>query len=411
MFSFIDRWLARFRDPVTVELDAADETFYRERRDEIAAARDRADGLRSDCRDALDDLEAVLAELEEFEDPKDRKRFNDVMENIVSDRQRMLDQLDVPRAPADLYNELDTFIAEFREMSRKESAILEHTDGTAAPMFRALDRVEEQNEQVGEFLDGHYNVMDRYDQLQEHVTRREQLQEQYNQLQDEMDDIDVDTLRERQEQVADALEELQDSDLWDAYQSLQMELDAVRSEQRQVRQTMTSAMGQMERGLKKLLYTADNGNITLDVNMDILEAIRDRDHETVLQADPQQVEDAVIAARDALPDNLLDRRQQDKFADGADTLASFSDLHDRHDELEHRINRLESKVDHHDAAAKQSRLKQEKQAAQERVEAAKERKQELRTDLNQTEHEIDLVEEDIQALFEDAFHRDVEIRQ
>lgn len=405
-----DRWLARFRDPLEVRLDAAGEVFYDEREDEISSARERAEALHAECEEALDELQAALKEMEEFEDREGRQRFEDVVENVVEDRQRLLEETTLPEEPADLYDELESVVDAFHRMTRKESAIMGRIDSEHKTAFRVLDRVEDRKERLGSFLDEQYQVMDRYGQLNDLSERRQELQEAHRQLEQELDSIDTVSPRKERKQLEDQLEDLQAGDTWEDYQSLQEEQDNAQKQRQNARQSIKTAMRKMDRGLKKLLYEEEHGDVQLPADTAVLEDIKDRDRDALMDRDPGAVESAVESAVAVMPDHLISDRQQEKFTDGAETLMDLSTLQEQIEELDSRINELDRAIEEHEAPQKERELERKIADLEQTMQDRAERREDLRQEIEDTAEQIEDIEEEIAVIYEDAFHRDVNVQ-
>ncbi|MFB6294970.1 MAG: hypothetical protein ABEI97_04375, partial [Candidatus Nanohaloarchaea archaeon] len=149
-----DRLKARFTDPVTVEAETADDWFQEERADDIDAAYSTAEAITDEVTEALDLLDDRLAGLEGYEDMEGRDVVEDVTDNIVAERRRMIDEFDTGGDPAALYDALDDFCDRFREMKRKETEVLKVVGEEKDPVFDALAQVEDARDRLSQFLDG-----------------------------------------------------------------------------------------------------------------------------------------------------------------------------------------------------------------------------------------------------------------
>lgn len=406
----LDRLRARFQEPVDVpQLTAAPAVLAEERADDIAAAEEQAEQLQQAAADAVAELAEELAALEGYEDGQGRTMVEDIVDNIVAERTRMVDELSLGGGAAAVYEEIDGFVDEFKTMKRKETEILKAIGDDKKPVFDALDAVKTQRDRLSTFLDGSYRVLERRETLEEAATELERLRERRQEVEEALDRTDLASTRERIEAVEAELEELHQGDTWRAYEELQEELAAVQEERKELRSTVLAAMNRMERGLKKLLYEADNGDMSLKADREILAAVRDGEVDAVLSRDPAAVADAVDAARQALPADLLGDRQREKFMDGAATLVDLDEHVSTLDDLERRAASLEEQVENHQAPEEEDEIAAEIDDLQDQLDEQRQRRKELRSDLADIDADLHDVAQRIETELQEAFQRGIDI--
>ncbi|MDY6768526.1 MAG: hypothetical protein SVW02_00250 [Candidatus Nanohaloarchaea archaeon] len=404
----LDRVKARFQGPLEVdELADAHDLFAEEKAAAIDAAEEELEQIQAEVDDALDELDERLQALEGYEDVEGRTAVEDVADNIVSDRRRMVAQFSVPDEPDELHAELDAFVDSFKEMKHKETEVLKLMGDDKKPVFDALDRVKELRDRAASFIDGEHQVLERHRTLQEQVQELQRLRERKEELEEELDGFDLAARREAVEEVEEQLDELHGSEAWEDYEELRDELDQAKEERQDVRSTIETAMNRMDRGLKKLLYEAGHGDVSIGTGKEVLQDVRDGNVDAVLDRDPGIVEDAVEAATEALPDDLLGERQRDKFLDAADTLSDLASYADRLAELDDRVQALEEQVESHEAPQRENELSADLDDRGRELEEARKEKRKVREELEDVEDEIEQVEERIREELDAAFHRDV----
>ncbi|MDY6766312.1 MAG: hypothetical protein SVW77_03000 [Candidatus Nanohaloarchaea archaeon] len=371
-------WLTgRFKEPLRIDPAAAHETFQEEHADTISAAEDRGTELQEEVASVLADLDAALAGLQGYEDVEDRTVVEDVVDNIASDRRRLIEEFDTDQDPARLAEELDAFVDEFTRMKRKESEVLDVIGGDKDPVFEALEEVRTVKEQVTRFQNGKYQVLERRDRLADLCSELQDLQEEREAVRAELDGIDLAASRQRIEEIEAELDDLHGSEAWTEYERLQDDRAEAVENAEQARRRVTAAVKQMQRGLKKLLYSPDNRETGVE-ERDILEAVRDGEVDTVLAADADRVAAAAASARDALPNDLLDDRQQQKFLDAADTLTDFAALQQRVAAAQEEVEELEQRIASHEAPARENELTAALDDAGQELDEKRQRRKQLR---------------------------------
>jgi len=173
------------KEPVELEISEAAETLKTEKQSEIDGAVKKADVIRSDVIEEFEQLESNLEQFREFEDEKDRQVINDVVDNIVSDRLEMIDDLDFSEEPEELYNQLDKFITEFQSLKRKEAAVLEEAY-LQKKISKTVGGLEDQRQRLSEFLETDYRVVTNYNQIKQILQTREKILDEIDELEDQI---------------------------------------------------------------------------------------------------------------------------------------------------------------------------------------------------------------------------------
>ncbi len=404
----IDRLLGRSKEPIELEPDEALEEFQRRKSAELEKAEKRAEKIRSEISDAMDELDTTLEQLEGYEDSKGRTIVEDVMDNIVRDRRKMIDRVSLPREPGDIQSELEQFLEDFQAMKQKEVAVMEEVKKQDM-IASKLGDLKKYRDRLSSLLENEYQVKLMGRDLEETLDTREELLEEMEEIEQELRGLDEEELREEKRDLQQELEEHRQGEAWQEYDDLKEELEDARKKKRRVRQQLGKSAGKMERGLKKLLYQARNGDLSLAADKGILEDIQQKDIDNILDYRPSKVEEAVEKAADALPDELLDESQREKFLSGSETFRSMAEKVEELRSLEESIEALEEELEGHDVLEKEEELERKINRLQDRIEAEKERRQELEQRKQETESELEQLEEKIRRILATSLDREVNL--
>lgn len=398
----LDRLKARFKEPLQVEVRQAHEQFLEEKGEEIETAEEELQELREGVEEALEELDRELERFEGYQDVEGRNVVEDVADNIVSDRRRMVENFSIPEDPRELGEELDRFVDRFREMKRKESEVLKVVGDDKKPVFDALDTVKDWRDRVSGFLEGKHPVLETHQALQENVEELRELDHRKEQVEEELEEVDPGSVREDIKEVEERLDQLHAGEEWEEYQDLKQELAEARDKEEQVRREVKKGVNRMERGLKKLLYEKSS----ID-RREILEDIRDGEIEEILRRHPGEVEDAVEEAVETMPGDLLGERQENKFRDAADRLSDLSRMTERLESTREKVQELEEQVREHPAPVKEDQLAAELDELQGELENRRKERRALREELEEVESRIEELEEDVKEELDRVFHREV----
>ncbi|MFB6294971.1 MAG: hypothetical protein ABEI97_04380, partial [Candidatus Nanohaloarchaea archaeon] len=255
---------------------------------------------------------------------------------------------------------------------------------------------------------GEYTVLQRSEELEEACSELSRLQERRGELADELDELDLAGIRADIQAVNEELDALHDSDEWCEYQQLQTEQETAEDRVDELRDDVSAAVQRMERGLKKLLYGPENRSSGLE-HRDVLEEIRDGDVDALLDRDPDIVEDAVTSAVEALPNDLLGERQEDKFRTAAATLTGIGELQEDMAAARDRAQSLQETIDGHAARQRENELAARLDDLKAELEEERKRRKQLRNELDSVDDEIAAVEQRIQETLDESFHREVNL--
>lgn len=396
------------KEPIELDLSEAAEKLKQHKASKIGTARKKAEGIRSDVIGEFEDLEEGLEELEDFEDSKDRQVINDVVDNIVSDRQEMMNEFEFSEDPEDLYSDLNRFVNEFKGLTQKEAAVLEEAY-LQKQISRTIGGLESQRDRLEDFLDSKYTVVSNYRKLKELVERRENLLDQINDLSDEIDQLDIQNIKSEIEGVNVKLSELEKSDEWQKYEFLQDEVEQKRSDKKEIKSDLNTSLNKMERGLKKLIYQAENGDTSIK-HVDVLEKLRDKDTGYLLEH-PEKTVKALREAEESLPEDLLNDKQQQKFMESISEVKELPDIIDKLESVKSEMKDLRQQVKDHSAPEKRKELTTQRRQLEKELENEKKELQSLEDRLEERESELEKKENRIVEILEESLNREIIIEE
>ncbi|MDY6780676.1 MAG: hypothetical protein SV760_09075 [Halobacteria archaeon] len=379
--------------------DSAAEDFKEEMEDEIQKAREESDRVVSELKDAVDGLDDKLAEMEG--ESYDEDVVEDVMTNIVMKHRRAVERLEISDDPVDIYREMEEFIEDFQDMSKKEQAVMRQA-GLPDDFYEKLEGVEESYEELGRLLESEYSTLERYRDLDEAVSERRRNLDKLEELREERDDLGIDEIKERRDELDAEFEDLKTSEVWEEYQSLKGELQEAKKEREDQIREVSQAISKTERGLKKILYESKNGDLSIGVDTRVLEEVRDSEAEEILRAEAEEVEEAATSLRNELPENTVEGKDREKLLNGLGTLEDASEYSERIDSLEDEIESLEDRIEDHEAATRKKEIESEKESLERSLEEKDEKRDELRKRIDKREQEVEELEEEIRRLLDES---------
>lgn len=404
----LKKLLGLSKEDLEIEISEAEEKFRELKQSEMDSAEKKAEKLKTGIEKSIKQLDKDLGELESFEDSKDRQIINDVVDNVVSDRREMIEDLDLPDDPKEILSEVNQFIADFSDLKDKEAAVLEEAY-LDKKLMKYLKPVEKKRGKFSDFIEDKYKVKTDYRKLTEFLEDRDTLIDEKQDLKQEINDnLDFKDLEEGKKQLKQELEDLRNSEDWEEYEKLKKELEDKKSVRTQMISELNSTLNKMERGLKKMIYQAEHGDLDLG-NTDVLERLRDNETENILARSEETVE-TVEETVESVPEDLLNERQHEKFVNAAEELEDLSDRSDEIDELEKEIESLEKEIEDHSVVEKEGEIKSELKQVNKQLKQFKEDRNKLSQKVEQLKLEVKEKEREIRDLLDEALDREVRFK-
>ncbi len=401
----IDKLLSRFREPLETSLEDAEDFFREQRQEELREAEKRFKELEHRLEEDLEELKADLEELEGYDDYKDRTVIEDVVDNISRDRQKLLEELELPGHPEELLDALEELLEDFNDLSRKEAAVIKEAN-LMNEIQEPMTDIQEVRKELEDFLEDEYKVRKTLEQLEELSGQREQLQLEIEERELELEDIDRESVDQAIESNEREVENLLDSGEWQDYQGLQEQLEEARRRKKEQEQELGKAVNRMERGMKKLVYQIKNGDIEFEGDVSVLEDIRDGNTGELVEK-PGEVVKAAEDATGVLPMDLLDDASHRKFMDGAEFLMGLPSHHQELMEINDRIEELEEKVDNHSAREKKKELEEEREELEQEIAELEKKRNRLEKEIEEKEKKLSDTEQQIKETLTSSFRRRV----
>ncbi len=402
MFDRVRQWFS----PETITVDPADaaDVFTEHRGDDLAAAREDAAELQGQLQDALDAVDDALQDVDAASLDDDPAMVQDVVTNFVRERRQLLDRFE----PGDDLDALQAAVAdlvdEFQTMTQKEAAVIDKSGGVVGDVFNRFSAVRDVADKIDRFHDGQYSVVQQYKTLQDQLDELDRLEEERSRLEAAIADHDPGAIRDRIEETEAELERLRDRDAWDELAAVQDDIADLEDERDRLEGRLEAARNAMERGLKKIVYAAEQGNLALDrETTDVLAALRDGDIGAT-----DTVEDAVDAAVAAVRDgDVLDETEVDAFTDAADELQELGAVRDRLDAIDDELEERSGAAADFDIRDEEAALEEELEELRQRLEDAADTRSQHRQRLRAVEEELRSVRERIRSTLDDALRADV----
>lgn len=390
----IDRIRDWFRPaPETIEAswEEAPDLLQEQRGEDIENVRQQARDLMEETEDILSRLEDGVKELTSYSDPKGRQQIEDIAESFANARQRKIDTFDPADTIEQHHQDLQVFTEDFTDISKKQGAVFDEIKSGSETFATALQDLIDHVEQVGQFLDDEYPLLATEERIEDLVSSIRTKQNKIEERTEAIDEQAVTELEDERASIDNEIMELEASEAWEQKEELEAEIEDLKDEQAEIRSTLRRATNKLERGLKKLIYQIEHGDLELDADIRKLRSLRDGDVMTF-----ESPYEDLVAARDTIKDEaILNDRKSETFADA---VAVFQDYEDK----ARRIETLDAEID----AAQEQRsalsvtdeledLEDQRDAIKDKIERQKEKNKDRRDAITRLEGEIDQIKDQL----------------
>ena len=401
------RELFRPEDIETVYEDA--EVVFRDRRqDEIKRIEERKKSHREKVKDIRQNLKRSLDNLEGYQDPMDRAVIEDTVQDFRRKKKMQVENMAVPEDPEELVEELERFIEEFETMKKKKKMVLDQTGEVTENVFSDLRDLKEQKNQLEEFTDGIYMTEKNLEKVVKKKESIDRLENEIEELEEQLEERDLEKIREKIDEKKDELEKHMNKPGWDERSRTKKRLKEQKKKRKKLLSNIRTPLSKMERGLKKIVYSARNGDIDIpEDKLEILERLREGD-----KPDDSFIVDAVSSAVKGLDQKpeILGKKQRKKFQDAAEKLKSIDKYREEIEEAETNIENIEKELESFSLREKKNEIKDKIRKLEKKKEEEQKVIQRKRKEISSKRSEIKELKKGIQEIMNREFRNQVELR-
>jgi DNA repair exonuclease SbcCD ATPase subunit len=315
---------------------------------------DREQHLISETDRLLDGLRDNLSKVDEYEDIDGIKAAEDIAESFYNSRKIMIENFNPEENSESYQEELQNFLEEFNDVDRKEKALMDRMKSDVAGIAQNVQNLDEALADLDEFNNNALNyrkdvekLRNQYSQLEELQNKKEDAEEKLEKTEDELEQL-ADEVNE----VEETIQDLEQGEEWKKREELEKEIEQLNSDRKQIEKRLSSAVSNLDRGLKKLIYQIENRGLEFDGSKANLVNLRDENF-TELE---RMNNDLKLAEKKIEKEEILTGRQLDDFkAQVSEELSFVSEAKDI-TELNQEIQGLREELHNFEVVEKKSGL-------------------------------------------------------
>lgn len=371
----IDRIKEKFsreRRELEISWENSTNVFEDEKETEIRGARERAEKFTEETEEVLENIEEGLEAFNEYEDSEDIQLVEDVAQNFYRSRKRMVENFNPSEDIEEHLEDLEDFIEEFNDVSRKEGEVMKHVRKDAPQLSDSLDELLEHKEKIQSFVDTDYQVLVQLEMIKDYQKEIEEIREELEEAEKDLEGKDTRSIKDDIEDMEEKIDELEESSRWKELKTLEREKEELIDEKERKRRQLKSSISEMDRGLKKLIYNIENEGLEFKGDKTKLKKLKDREIEKIDNPE-DEVEEALERIKD---EDLISKRQLEKFRAGAEDLENFTGYKEDIEELERELDDIRSEMESMDVEEEREEIRESKEKLEKDL---KEKKEEIRT--------------------------------
>lgn len=351
----------------------ADDTFRELKEKNLQGSREREEELVSKTDELVDDLKDSLEAFDDYDDSQDLQIVEDVAQNLYRTRNRMCRNFEASDSLEGCIDDLEEFLDEFNDVSEKEGEVVKYVRGDSRELRDAMDRIMDHLEKMKDFQDTEYQVLKQLEMIEEKQDEIREMEEELEEVEKDLEAFEERDIREDIDELEQEVRELEETEEWREKQSLEREEDQLRKKISSRKQDIRSALADMDRGLKKLVYSIRNEGLDFEHDADLLESMEE--HEiSALRGNYEVPEEALEKVEE---EDVLEGRDLRKFRDGVEALEDVEEKFSEIEELEEEKEDIEDRLEDIDVEKKREKIKQRKQNLEEDLEQKKDKAREV----------------------------------
>ncbi|MFB6144299.1 MAG: hypothetical protein ABEJ98_03225 [Candidatus Nanohaloarchaea archaeon] len=398
----IKKLLSSNEEEIKIQRDSAVKLLRERKSSEIYQAREEKEELEERTEKLMHEIDEALEQVKEYEDEKDLKVVEDVAENFYSSRKKMLEDFEQPGGFSEHVEAVEDFISEFNDVSRKEGEVMKRVKRRAGKIPEAMNRLEEHAEELREFHENRYTLLEAEDRL-------ENLLQEISELKQELDKSDgkteeIEQKKQEKEAKEKEIEKLKQTDRWNEMGELEQQIGMKQEKIDETRKKLSRSVSRMERGLKKLLYRIENSETGFEARKEDLEKLKQHEFRAT-----EELEKSVSKAAEKLSEeDILDEKEGQKFRKAVED-TDFKNLTRKLDRLREELEDKKQQLEEKKVQEEMEDLEKEKKSIETELEDLRDRKEEIKSLKQKKRRQVRQKTERMQEILNETLDADVEI--
>lgn len=398
--------LSSEEEELEIEWDEANDLFQKRRQEELDSARQEANQLISETEEIMENLEKNLEEIRDYKDRDDLELVEDVAESFYRSRKNLVRELDTSEDISSHLQELREFMAEFNDVSAKQGAVLKRIEQDSGQLSSSLDKLLDHKERIEGFIEDQHETVENFRNVSGLSEKIQELEEEREKLGDRSTDSEIEEVKSDISNLEDEIEQLKQSSDWKKKQDLEERVDDLEQKKKDLKKDISGNISQLERGLKKLIYSIENDGTEFKNNFKKLKRLKDRNFRNIEDPAPELEEaENIIESED-----LLGQRQLEGFRSSASSLSNLDERVQEIDETEEELENTREQLSNLQIRDEIKDLEGRKEDKENELEKLEKRKKQERERAENIQEEISELKEELEKTLDRALDASIELK-
>ena len=383
-----------FSSEEDVELSYKDaEKFYKaERSNALEEAREKETELVEKTSDILEEISSEIKQFEGYEDHQNIQAVEDVAENFFHSRKKLLEEFEPSEEIEQHAEDLEQFLSEFEDLSRKENAVMQRVKKDFNSLFKTIENLNNHLEDIEQFLEEEYSSIYELEDLKQIIEDIVHFNQEISDLETKLEDKSIEQLEKKIEAKEKEIDALKNSDKWQNKGYIEDRITETQNERDSLVKNLSKNVSKIDRGIKKLIYSIENGQAEFEEDIEELKKLRKKEFDSIKNPETLIEEVAKVVEEE----DLLDNTQKKKFEDAVEKFESLDRDLDKIDRLEREEEELKNQYENLDileelenVEKELDKLKEKREKRLEEISSIKEEIEQLRSSKSDSLKELE----------------------
>ncbi len=383
------------KETIEINYTEASDFFKDRKKEQITSTENRVDSYISNTRDILEEMEEELEKLREYSDKEDVKVIENVVESFYRSQKRLIDRFNPSSDIKKHRDELEKFIDNFNDVSNTEVQVMKRVENNSDFQFMSMEKLINHFEEIENFIKNDYIIIERFDKIKKLENEVNSLHNDIKKIESNIDIVDIDEFISEIDKIEEEIEEIRNSDEWRKKKELKSALEEKKRKNKKVRNDISSSISKMDRGIRKIVYKAENGEINFQQDIDDLRKLQSNEYTEI--KDINSLLDETLEKIEK--EDILGDRQLENFRKAKEKITSPNSILEKPEKLNKKTEELKQKLDKFDINKKLEKLEKEKNQIRDKIKNKKKKyrkqKQELKNKKNSLKEKLKKLEEQL----------------
>lgn len=258
---------------------------------------------------------------------------------------------------------------------------MKRIENSSGSLSDKIQDVIDHKDEVSDFTDTDYDPVYALKEIEEAVEKIREVEKMIEEKSRKLENLDIQEKEELISEKESKIKEMKSSEEWNKKKDIEEEIEELEDEKNDLNSSLSSDIAELERGLKKLLYSIENSDVDFEGDRDVLRKLKNGVVEVKIDGELEE------ASKVIEENSLLNGRQLSKFKDATDQLDDLDERRQELNEIEDEIEGKKRQLSELDVDEELKSISSETERLEKDLEKKKDRKQKLEEEIESLREE------------------------